>query len=365
MKQAEFKRELGRLTDRTQDVRAAVGRVADSWKYDLEERKFGPALVDSSTGKATTELDLAVFMAALADRRAVVTLPKYKSRRAATRTEGEVVVSKENRHGRVMRLTSNKDVWSFNVLVEDANVITTGEVGKPRNFMLQDIDGKWHDGWKVVRFMADTAAEKKLFENAHEVTFEYFVHPNRWTSIYSRPYLLAKVAIERLRDQERFLKAERKRLRDDLGVEPPAWPKSEKVGSDTKIKVWAFNAFVDGAELTGEYEPYPTTHEVLEEIGQLLHRIGEFLQQLRFHTRASEFAFWKHAVLRSLSEDEILPYLKGDVEKAVRQPSWASGSWETGYKEKPKARTFFARYQRDDGLSVRWRAWQKSERVSV
>ena len=365
MKKEEFENELARLVDRNEDVRACCGRVADTWKYDLATRKSGTAYQDED-GKWTTSLDLAAFLSALADRRAVITLPAYKSRRAATRKEGEVVVSKENRHGRIVRLTSNQDVWSFNVLIEDANVITTGSVGAPRNFMLQDLDGTWHDGWKVVELLPHTDEEKKLFASTNKVAFEYLVHPNRWTSVYSRPYLLAKVAIMRLADQQRFLRAERKRLYTDRGEEKKEWPKSEKVGEDKPIEVWAANFVVDGLEFRGEYTPYPTTQEALEEIGLLLARIDQLITQLRFHARASEFAFWRYCVQEGLQDDQILPWLQGDAQASLKAPSWApDATWTCGFKESPKARTYWATLDRDGGLKLRWRAWRKTERVAV
>jgi len=375
MKLNEFNNELLRLTDRAEDVRACVGRIADTWKYNIADRSFGPAHQDEETGQFTTDLDLAVFLSGLADRRAVIALPTYKGRRAATRTEGEMITSKENRHGRLMRLTSNKDCFSFNAMVEDANVITTADVGKPRNFMLQDLDGTWHDGWKMVEFLAHTDAEKKLFENTEKVSFNHFVHPNRWTSFYSRPYLLAKIAIDRLADQDGFLKAEAKRLRTLFAVPSREWPKSEKTGAEKSETFWAFNSFVDGVEFKGEYTAYPDTQDALEEIGLLRHRIDELITRLRFHTRATEFAFWKHAVLTNIPEDAVLDYLKGEeIRKPLgrtapgitearvpRQPAWCKDAW-TSRKVK---RTYFAQLPRPEGLTLRWRVWRKSERVAA
>jgi hypothetical protein len=361
VKPKEFKAELTRLTDRSQDVRACCGRVADAWKYNIADRSFGPAYADPETGRFTTELDLAVFLAALAERRAVITLSKYKTRRAATHTEGEVVVSKDNRHGRLMRLVSNKSTWGMSVTVFDANVITTGDVGKPRTFFIQDIDGTWYEEWKTIRFLADTDFEKKLFENTHEVTFKYFVHPMRWPSVYGRPYALAKVAIDRLSDQDRFLKAEQKRLREALSIAPPEWPKSEKVGGEKKITVWAFETKAD-FDFTGEYVPYPETQDALDEIGLLRSRVRELQTNLRFHTRCSEYAFWSEGVLKSMSEDDVLAYLKGETSLALRKPAWG-GDFVPGYKETPKARTFWSVLDHDD-LQIRWRAWQKTERVA-
>ncbi|KKN24312.1 hypothetical protein LCGC14_0896200 [marine sediment metagenome] len=366
MKLNAFKAELNRLTDRTSDVRACAGRVLDQWRYNLEDRSFGPAYQDPETGEFTTELDLAVFIAALVERRAVVTLPdRYKGRRAATRTEGEMVVSKEGRHGQLIGLRSNKDVWSMNMLFNDANVITTADVGKPRNFMMQDLDGSWHEGLSTVSFMAATDYEKKLFANTHKVQFKHFVSPNRWASFYSRAYMLAKIAIERLSDEERHLKTERKRLRDLLNIEPTPWPKSEKVGAEKKEMFWAFNSFIDGIEFRGEYCTFADTHEGLEEATLLLKRVGDLLAKLRFHCRCTDYAFWRYGVQKSIPEPDLLGYLKGDAQHQLKQPAWAKGDWQTGYKTSPRARTFFATMERDLGLSLRWRCWQKTERVAA
>lgn len=368
MKLDAFKAEKKRLLDRGQDPRAAVNRVLDGWGYDLEKRKPGVAFEDPEhPGRFTIDRELAVYMAALADRGAVLTLPHYQTRRAATRTEGEVVVSKQNRHGKALGITSNKDVFSFNVLIDDAQTITTDSVGKPKNFMLQDLDGKWHRGWSRISLIPKTDAEKALFKRTSEVSFDYFVHPNRWSSFYSRAFLLAKLSIERLTDQQKFLRAERKRLREALDVPPTEWAKSIKVGSERKETFWAFNAVLDGIEFTGEYAEYPTTKEALEDVDLLLKRIDGLLKKLRFHTRATEFAFWKHAVLETMPKDKLLAYLKGDGNgNHPRQPSWAKDAWTVGFKETPKARTFWARMDRPrEGLALRWRCWQKQERVAA
>lgn len=366
MKLDAFMAEYRRLTDRTNDVRACAGRVLDQWQYNIADRKFGPAYQDPETGKFTTDLDLAVFVSALVERRAVVTLPEeYKGRRAATRTEGEMVVSKSGRHGQLIGLRSNKDVWSMSMLFRDANVVTTDEVGRPRNFMMQDIDGSFHEGLHTVQFMAATDFEKKLFANTSKVQFKHFISPNRWGSFYSRAYLLAKIAIERLADEQRHLKAERKRLRDLLGVEPESHPKSTTVGAVKKEKFWAFNAFVDGIEFQGEYQTYSDDLDGLEEVELTLQRCNDLIAKLRFHVRATEFAFWKYGVLQSMPENELLDFLKGDTGYTLKQPKWAKGAWQTGYKEKPRARTFFATMERDAGLSLRWRCWKKTENVAA
>jgi hypothetical protein len=381
MSKREFEKESARLLDRTSDVRACAGRINDAWSYDLDSRSFGPAHFDPEMGAYTTELDLAVLMSSLMKRGAVIQFPSnYKARRAKTQTEGEIIVDSKNRHGRILGMTSNKAAWSFNVLFDDANVITTDETGKPRNFMLQDIDGTWHEAWSPLVFISKTDAEKKLFENTNSIRVQYFVHPMRWPSIYGRPYLAAKIAIARLEDHDRFLRGEQKRIREACSIEPPQWPKSAKVGEDRPIKVWAFEARVRGTDFTGEYAEFETSEAGLKEASSLRKRIKQLVTQLRFNTRCSEFAFWKEAVCRPLSnarvrgadalldieDDRVMDWLKGSGNGvAIRKPSWCGDEWVTAHKDSSRSRTHWATLSRDNGLRLDWRCWRKTERVAV
>lgn len=351
MNKQDYTRELNRLVDRTNDVRACCGRILDQWRYNLADRSFGPAYQDAD-GVGQTDLDLLVFLSALADRRATINLPVYKSRRAATQTEGEVVLSKENRHGRVIGVRSNKDVFSFSVMIEDANVITASETGKPRTFMVQDLDGTWHDGWKTIEFLPLTDEEKRLFAETPKVAFRYLVHPNRKGSFGRRPYCLAKAAEDRLSDQRRHVVAEIKRIRDELEIEPEPHRKSTTVGGDKRIKVWAFNADLDGFSLKGNYSGFDTTQDGLDEAISLRRRIDELLRTLRFHTRATEYAYWHHQVQPELG-DGVLDWLKTGAAKFGSQPGHKVG------------RTYYAVQELDNGLQLRWRARQKTERVAA
>jgi hypothetical protein len=255
-------------------------------------------------------------------------------------------------------------VFSFNVLIEDANVMTADSVGKPRNFMLQDLDGTWHDGWKVIRVMPSTPEEKKLFAGTNgQVSFKYFVHPNRWTSFYGRAYLLAKVAVQRLEDQDRFLKAEAKRIRDALGIVPEPWPKTTKVGAEESIKVEAFNAEVDGGVLVRDYPGYEICQEDLDKISSLRHRVGELLRNLRFHIRATEFAFYSQSFKPAVGCGATSYLVSGGVN--LELPSWAKGGWTCGHKESVKARNHWAKRECESGLSIRFRVWEKTEKVAA
>jgi hypothetical protein len=373
MKKKEFEKELTRLTDRSSDVRAAVGRILDAWGYDLEKRSFGAAMVNDETGKATTDLDLVVFLTALAKRRAVINLAgRYTNVRAATVREGEMLTSRENRHGRIKGVVSNQHVWSQNILVDDMNVMSADEIGKDRNFQIQGLDGSWYPGWHEVEFWPEGDYEKKLFEASQHVTFKHCISPSRWPSIYGRWYLLAKVAEERLKDQERFLKAERKRLQEALSIPPKEWPHSKKVGAEAKEKFWAFNAEVVGFKLTGDYDEYPTTKDGLTEVQDLLHRIKAFLRELRVSIRASEYAFWQECVRKGLdlperpdagSLERLLGWLADASSVPLRKPAWVSNDW-VSWRKSTRSK-WQASLDRDCGLTLRWRAREKTESISA
>jgi hypothetical protein len=367
--------DLETLQDRTQDPRPVCTRLLDVWGYDLDKRKPGVAFVDAE-GIPVTDLDLAAFMTPLVENRTVINVPKYKSRRAASVREGDYITSKDNRHGRLSGLTSKQGSFSFGIRIDDLNVIqvtekengeTDTEVGAFRVLLLQDVTGDWYEGWSTIDILPNGLPReifKKLSGAAAALKFQYFIHPNRWPSFYGKYYAFAKAAIVRLEDQMRHMRSETGRLRKELDIPPKKWGKSTKVGEEESIKVWAFEAFVDGIELTKEYEAYETTREAYDTAVALQKRLNALLEQLRFLTRATEYAFWKHAVCVNVPEDDVLDWLKGKKDGAPRRPSWtvtAGKAWETGFKIK---KTYFARMPLKNGLMLRWRVWKKSERVA-
>jgi len=367
-----WKEELASLSDRATDIRAPLNRLLDAWSFDLSSRRPGVAYVDPS-GAAVTTLDLACFLSALAEARAVVNLPEYENRRAKTVTEGQMVVSNKNRHGRVISLSSNQDNFGFGFVCEDANVFDEdGNVGLPRTYFMQDIDGQWYDGWKSIDLLP-TGLPGEVFQKLagalDTLIFQYFIHPNRWPSFYGVPHLLGLAADKRLSDQMRFLKAESKRLMEVLGISPKVWPKTTKIGDEEKIKVWAMNVDLDGFNLIGEYNKYPDTKEGLDACKSLESRLRAQQKNLRFQLRATAYAFYKEALEKNIPEDKFLDWQKGE-EPALqllqpRKAAWVSDKqWDTGWKEKPKSRTFWARMEIKDGYHVRFKLREKTESVS-
>lgn len=374
-----------RILDPADEVTDVADLLIQHFSYDLYSRRPGPALLDDGVLKPT-DLDLACFLSALIDREAVINLPTYRARRPATVKPGEHIVSKENRHGRVVGLSSNKEVFSFSVRIFDANVITTIEVddkatqsvGAYRNFMLVDIDGSWWEGWRKIEFVPSAKenhflTDKKLW-TGNTVYFDNFVHPNRWVSFYGSWYVLTKILVKRLRNEIKFRNAE---VKDKLaqGITFPETPakdasvssewtpsQSVQVAAGKKVEVKAFEADIDldgGKEVPTEFPRYPDTVEglVMAKVrsASLLYQIVPLLS---FITRATELAFYQR--IKELPAENMADF---DF------PFWIKGAhWEPNYQIK---RTMWNRlvlhqsFPFSKGLALRFRTYTKTERVSV
>ena len=357
-------KKFEKLVDRTQGILEVVNDLVESWSYDLSKRKPGISYVNEE-GNPVVDLDLACYLSSLVSKRAVVNLPRYRGARAKSHTEGEVVVSAANRHGRTIELRSNQTVWSFGVCVEDANVMTAEDVGRPRTFMIQGIEGDWHDGWDTVEILPQ-GLEKEVFDafcgKDRALRFDYFIHPLRWTSVFGENFRVAKYAADtRIPDQLRFIKSEIKRLFAATDGESKVWPKTTSEPAE-KTKVWAYESFIDGMELTGEYTPYPTSFDGLKEAQGDKRRLEQLQKSLRFHVRASEFSWWLQ-LQKAIPAEQYLEYIQGTVPAdTLPKPVWAKDKeWELGYKVK---RTVFARMEMEPGVFYRYRVMQKTESVA-
>jgi len=342
------------IINRDSDILASVDEVVYWWGYDLMSRSPGPAYRDGVF--VGTDLDLACFIYALANRGAVINLPKYKGLRARTRREGEMITSAENRHGNVIGLTSNKDVFSFSVRIKDMNVMTSDSVGAFRNFALTDLEGEWYKGWQKIEFLPSADENKFITENqlwtGNMVIFKNFVHPNRWTSFYGQYYFITKAMISRLTEQASHLNREIKRLLEE-GIEyPPESTEAPRSHGRTtkeagkKIKVPAFQVEVDFPELVGEYPTYEATQENLIEITRMRKKMISTTTKLRFATRATELALFKYG--------------------QNKMPAWLKDKeWEKGYRQ-PGKRTDWDRltFNDDEILGLRKRVWEKTETVA-
>jgi len=352
---------------RAEAIQPVIDRVLNHWSYDLFTRNPGAAYTDDGVFVGT-DLDLACFLFALAERGAVINLPKYEGRRVRTATEGERVVSNDNRHGKILNVVSNKETFSFSVRILDANVITTDSVGNFRNFMIVDLDGTWYDGWKTIEFVPDAKENDFLKNNelwtGNSVVFKNFVHPNRWVSFYGQHYFITKVLIDRLTEEAKFLKETAAEMRKKgikiggIGGEKKEWPKKTVVGEQKSIKVPTLEAQIDYPQFMFEW-PKPidsmlpgfkgtTPSDLLKAVEDRSRELtSTIIPKLRFATRATEYAF----------------NFNGD--NGQKMPAWIENAkWEKGYVL-PGKKAEWNRLVLAKGLTIRYRKYDISQIVAA
>jgi hypothetical protein len=280
-----------------------INEVQGWWGYDLFNRKPSPAY-DEYGVFSGTDLDLACFLYSLSGRGAVINIPTYKSHTQTKLREDQMVTSKANRHGEVLGVGANKIFFSFNVTIMDQNVVGEEKVGDFRTFSLTDKLGDWYDGWQRIEFVPTLKENRFITENklwtGSKIIFKNFIHPNRWTSMFGRHYVITKMLIDRLEDECKFIQAEIKRIQA-AGIEFPEGEGPIKYsydyGKGVQKKFPAFETmiFIPDTEIKEDYDFYPTDQEGLVNAYNRRKRLlYGVIPSLRFMTRASEFAHYKH-----------------------------------------------------------------------
>lgn len=360
----KFAEVEARIKDRAMDTRATGRDLLAAWGFDLDSRRPGVAYVDEA-GMPVTTLDMACLLSELVEWGSVIVVPTYEAHGVATKKAGEVVLSKENRHGKIVGVLGHKDRFNFSVRILDMNVMTSHSVGAWRNFLLMT-DGVWHDGFNGLTFVPDHAENERIAKIAqfnNTMTFEHLIDPSRWTSFYGAPYLLAKLLITRLADEKKHLDAEIKRVRTALNITTTSsYEPSEKVGEEKKVTVWSCLVEVDGLALTGAYPAVPTTKEGLEEATNRRTRLNGYLERLRFQTRATEYALWLRLNAR-YTPDQLVPLCNGTVSpEKIPVAGWVKTAWTTFQASKRHASWLAIDL---NGYKLRLRCWQSTATVAA
>lgn len=346
--------------NRNSNIDPVIESVKNFWGYDLFNRKPSPAYNDYGLFQGT-DLDLACFLYSMADRGAVINIPRYKSMCQSKVRADQKLTSKSNRHGKIIGVQANKDYWTFSINVIDENVIGEDKVGDFRTFSLTDMDGTWYPGWDRIEFVPTLRENKFITENrlwsGNQIVFRNMIHPNRWTSFFGHHYIITKMLINRLEEESKFLNAEIKRLKAE-GIEFPKGdgPKSYEYESyrdakSVKVEVFHADIFMPKTKYVGEYPKIKSTQKDLVEAYNTRKSYQAALKRLRFMTRATEYAHSK---------------------APANLPSWIKGvTWEPGFKLTPRARNTWERLKLfQDSVGVfsvslirRWS--EKSARVSA
>lgn len=324
-------------------------------------RTPAPAL-DPDGNFQCTDLDLLSFLVPLADRKAVIEIPKYRNCRQVIRRVGERKIG-TNKFGPVTSLVSNQDLFSFSVKINDKSIITKDEfekesVGEFRNYMVVGVDGQWYDGWD--RIVWDPTADENAFLTKNKlwtgntVQFQYFIHPNRWQSVFSAPHLLKKMLLTRIDDEADFYRSEMKRL-TDLGIQLPDNEMKEArpvkaVGATEKIKVETMEMILTLPNFSGAYAPVSDTEEGM---------IEAYRRQKLLTYK------WKPAVQFVVRANEAAYFLFGfDENGEAKVASWMKKrSWKPFQKNKRSA--LYNQMVLSNKMSLLYRLKVKTEHVSV
>jgi hypothetical protein len=373
------------IQDRTQDILPTAQEIVDSWSADLFQRKPAPAA--NSLGEFQgTDLDLSTFMSALAQRSAVINIPKYDTMRARTVKANQRVISRDNRHGNILSLYANKEVFSFGVRILDQNVVTqdpeTGKewTGEPRNFTLVNIQGKWHDGWRSLEF-SPTAKENDFLKDRHlwtnnSVIFSYFVHPQRWQSFYGQAYFILKALINRLTEEASYLRQTIKNMQVEGVSFPEGYKDSYTPGPSTpasasdKIKVLAFQAEIDHPPSDTQFSnSLPLYPENLKFLDQRMRMLVSLRDKANFSARSVELAFCRHGFQGSCPDMTSPDFLSKIQDSTENLPPWLEAKWERsfvlpGKKNQWNRMVYGQRVVGEYGFGLRYRFWQKTEHVS-
>jgi hypothetical protein len=370
MKQKEYDDTIAQLQDRTSDIRSIGQSLVDAWGFDLDSRKPGLAYVDED-GSHVTNLDMACALAKLVEWEPIIVVPWYKAEGPATVTEGQALVSKENRHGKLIGLVSNQHRLKFSMRFIDYNVMTSKEVGMPRTFSLFD-DGEWYEGFESFTFKPteeESQVLAKFAGGSNTVAFDTFIHTSRWPSFYGRPYRLAMYTIQRIADQIKWLKGQLKIMEAKLNIEPEPFPKSERVGEQVSKKVWKFNVETAPLSFEGDYPDLPVTEDSYVSASRLKKRLNKIIEILRFQTRATDYAIW-HYIKDRVGEDKLLDWIKTEEREddgVIPVAGWIKDSaWKVGYQEPPrkKNKKYWCRLDLPHGEFLQFHINQMTVQVS-
>jgi len=248
-----------------------------------------------------TDMDLASFLVELAKApQSVIELPAYST--ALPRAIDETVTNlSERRYGQLLGLSSHRDHFSFGVTLEDVSLmqrssLEADSIGAPRTFLILDHNGYWHEGWRGIGWQpkkVERAFRERfdLLEDPYHKGYQYFVHPKRVWSIYSRAHLLLKLCHERLVEE-----SEARTKSHQSGHESPA---ALTAAGKPEIRT-TFTMKLYGLKWTGEFQSTPLT------VSEAMY-YSWYERTMQFFVRANEYAWYQYG----LKDKVVATWIKG------------------------------------------------------
>lgn len=253
------------------------------------------ARVDHKGHARPTDMDLASFLVSLLDKPTIIELPTYTARLPRTIFTSERHLSSQ-RYGQLLALSSHREHLSFGVTIKDMSIICRSpreedRLGTPRTFNIVTYDGSWHQGWQGVswQFRKDESCFRErydLLSDRHHQGYQYFVHPNRRQSIFSRAHLLLKLLVNRIEDEIQYWSS---------GSRPAIATGQSSVVKRERGKHILVPTFV--MRLTG-LPLYSTYLPIGDDTGELtqshLHFLTTIRTKVQFLVRLNEYAFYRY-----------------------------------------------------------------------
>ena len=259
-------------------------------------------ICDENGDYVGTTLDMQSMMYHLMKEGIVINISHYDAMRGTVLKEGQNLVSKENRHGKVTGLSCSKEVWTFGYRIKDANVTTRTESSDFRVFNVVDMNGEWYEGWDVIEFVPDKKENEFLSKLAegNKIVFKDFINKQRRFNIFSFQYFKMKILMNRLNDEIQYLGGLIKMMNEEDIVLPPeekkVWPEQTRLGNEKKVVVKSVSFEVDTPPLTGEYDTIEFNLDNLKKIIDRKRYLTYTIKsQIQFYLRGEEFAHFKFA----------------------------------------------------------------------
>lgn len=259
-------------------------------------------ICDADGNYVGTTLDMQSMMYHLMKEGIVINISHYDAMRGTVLKEGQNLVSKENRHGKVTGLSCSKEVWTFGYRIKDANVTTRTESSDFRVFNVVDMNGEWYEGWDVIEFVPDKEENEFLSKLAegNKIVFKDFINKQRRFNIFSFQYFKMKILMNRLNDEIQHLGGLIKLMNEKGIVLPPkdkkVWPEQTRLGNEKKVVVKSVTFEVDVPPLIGEYDTIKFNLDNLKKITERKRYLTYTIKsQIQFYLRGEEFAHFKFA----------------------------------------------------------------------
>jgi hypothetical protein len=336
------------IMNRGEKIGPVVDEVLAQWDYDLFKRKPGSAYYVTEDGKTEieTDLDMASFLDALSKRNAVINLPEYNALRPESIKENQVSISKENRHGKLLGVTSNQETFSYGVRFKDAqtvNLLEDDEVGAYRTFLMTNFGGDLYEGYNTLEFVPTYSENKWFYEKGiwrddpnvkdNSINFKHFVTPNKWLSFYGQHYFIIKALEIRLVEQIKYMKDLSKDMVES-GIKYPVTTgrgqyykdKAHSYGHFDKKTVWCFESEIDYPDNDSTYPTPEYNQTVLVGVKKRTKQLTKQLAKIRYYIRNTELAFAnKHGMINGK-----------DIPIKFHTPAWIDSEWQTDYRLKGK-----------------------------